>query len=385
MKFLKLRINQDVFKFDTLEFTNDLLLTDDSKLRLTEYLNSLVEIIDVKSDKEFISIISEQLNIDNKINIGNTIDIHTTNKRIYQMCYLETNIFGKKGETGETGETGDAGAGDAGAVEAGAVEAGAVEAGAVEAGAVEAGAVEAGAGDAGALEEVNKVKEGEEVNKVKEGEEVEVNPNLNFLATICNIKRKPINGDVFIFGNSLLTTQITDPSKTLEYITQVDITIDDLIDVILSNYYFTGVCFEGSTFNKYLFNNNLKIVAPLTFKDITLSELSFKRTDILNFTIDLFYDNTGSNAKSKYNSSIGLFYDIVLNNRIFIALKSETEKSYDSLFSEYISKLISIYNKFLFDDKELMIPKELKFYDYQSNDKYTNKYIIFDNLFNKII
>ena len=358
MKFLKLRINQDVFKFDTLEFTNDLLLTDDSKLRLTEYLNSLVEIIDVKSDKEFISIISEQLNIDNKINIGNTIDIHTTNKRIYQMCYLETNIFGKKDET----------------VEAGAVEAGAVEAGALK----KVDKVEES-------EEVNKVKEGEEVNKVKEGEEVEVNPNLNFLATVCNIKRKPINGDVFIFGNSLLTTQITDPSKTLEYITQVDITIDDLIDVILSNYYFTGVCFEGSTFNKYLFNNNLKIVAPLTLKDITLSELSFKRTDILNFTIDLFYDNTGSNAKSKYNSSIGLFYDIVLNNRIFIALKSETEKSYDSLFSEYISKLISIYNKFLFDDKELMIPKELKFYDYQSNDKYTNKYIIFDNLFNKII
>ena len=270
MKFLKLKINQDVFKFDEIEFTDDLQLTEESKLKLIEYFTPFLEVIEAKSDKEFISIISEQLNINNTTNIGNTIDIHTTNKKIYQMCYLETNIFGKK-------------------------------------------------------EDVVKDCKLEEVKDCKP----EVDPNLNFLATVCNIKRKPINGDVFIFGNSLLTTQITDPSKTLEYITQVDITIDDLIDIVLSNYYFTGVCFEGNTFNKFIFDNNLKIVAPLTFKDVILSELSFKRSDVLNYTIDVFFDKTGSNAKNKYNVSLGLFYDIVFNNRIFIALKSETEKSYD--------------------------------------------------------
>jgi len=349
MKFFKLKINSDVFKFDEIKFTDELQLTEESKLKLIEYFTPFLEVIEAKSDKEFISIITEQLDINNTTNIGSTIDIHTTNKKIYQMCFLELPFKKNEDKSDNVKEV------------------------------KEVEVVKK-------VEKVKEVEEVEEVKVVKDVKEVEVvDPNLNFLATICNIKRKPINGDVFIFGNSLLTTKITDVSKTLEYITQVDITIDDLIDIVLSNYYFTGVCFEGSTFNKFIFNNNLKIVAPNNLKDVNLSELSFKRADVLNYTIDVFYDKTGSNAKSKYNVSLGLFYDIVFNNRIFLALKSETEKSYDSLFSEYITKLISIYNRFLVDDKELIIPKELKFYDYQSNDKYTNKYIIFDNLFDKII
>ena len=44
-----------------------------------------------------------------------------------------------------------------------------------------------------------------------------------------------------------------------------------------------------------------------------------------------------------------------------------------------------IYDKFCYDDTEMNVPKELKFYDYQSNDKYTNKYIVFDNLYSKIV
>jgi hypothetical protein len=31
------------------------------------------------------------------------------------------------------------------------------------------------------------------------------------------------------------------------------------------------------------------------------------------------------------------------------------------------------------------VPKEFKFYDYQTNEKYTNKYIVFDNLYDKIV
>jgi len=356
MKFLRLKINQDIFKFNEIKFTNDLILSEESKSSLIEYLTPFVEVIEVKSDKEFISVISEQLDINNTTNIGNTIDIHTTNKRIYQMCYLES----KFEVSDAVGVVDD----DVGAVE------------------VSDGvkAVEISEG-VKAVE----ISEGVKAVEISEGVKAVEISNLNFLATVCNIKRKPINGDVFIFGNSLLTTKISDAAKTLEYISQTDITIDDLIEIILSNYYFTGVCFEGNEFKKFLFNNNMTIIAPESLKDITLAKLSFIRKDVLNFTIDVFYDNEGTKSRNKYNSSLGLFYDVVFNNRIFISLRSETEKNYDSLLSEYISKLISIYNKFLVDDKELMIPKELKFYDYQSNEKYTNKYIIFDNLFDKII
>jgi len=301
MKLFKLKANEDTFKFDTLEFTDDLKLTDDSKTKLVEYLTTLIEEFSFNDDTEFITLITELLKVD-KENIGNTIDVYTTNKKIYQMCYLENTPDG-----------------------------------------------------------------------------------LNFLGTIINAKRKIINGDVYIFANSLLTTTITDKAKALEYIHQDTLTMDELVEIILSNYYFKGICFEGDKYYKYIFDNNLKIIAPTNLKDIKLDELSFKRTDLLNFTIDVFSDNTGNLAKSKYNQMLGLFYDTLFNNRIFISHSCENDKKYDSILDDYNVKILNIYNKYLCDDKELIIPKDLKFYDYQTNDKYTNKYIVFDNLYEKIV
>jgi len=301
MKFFKLKTNDDTFKFDTLEFTDELKLTDESRIRLVEYLTGLIEEINFKDNTEFITKISDLLKVD-KDNVGNTIDIYTTNKKIYQMCYLE-------------------------------------------------------------------------YTKV----------DMNFLGTIMNTKRKIINGDICIFANSLLTTKITDKEKTLEFIQQDSLTMDELVEIVLSNYYFKGLCFEGDKYSKYIFDNNLKIVAPSNLKDIKLDELSFKRSDILNFTIDVFADEKGDNSKSKYNKILGLFYDTVFANRIFIAQNSQNDKKYDSILDDYIKKIMNIYNKYLCDDKEITVPKDLKFYDYQSNDKYTNKYIIFDNLYENIL
>jgi hypothetical protein len=301
MKLYKIKANEDTFKFDTLEFTDDLKLTENSKNTLVEYLTTLIEEISFKDDSEFITKITELLKVHDD-NIGNTIDVYTTNKKIYQMCYLE---YSKEG--------------------------------------------------------------------------------INFLGTIMNTKRKIINGDIYVYANSLLTTKITDKTKTLEYIKQDTLTMDELVEIILSNYYFKGLCFEGDKYSKYIFDNNLKIVAPTNLKDIQLNELSFRRSDLLNFTIDVFSDEKGDLGKTKYNKILGLFYDTVFFNRIFIANNTENDKRYDSILDDYIGKIIGIYNKYLCDDKEIIVPKDLKFYDYQSNDKYTNKYIIFDNLYEKIL
>ena len=127
------------------------------------------------------------------------------------------------------------------------------------------------------------------------------------------------------------------------------------------------------------------IIAPSNLKGIKLFELSFKRSDLLNKTIDIFYEADGKNVKEKYNTILSNFYLETFNNRIFLALKSNSEKQYESIIDEYITKYINIYNKFCFDDDEMRVPKDLKFYDYQSNDKYTNKYIVFDNLYSKIL
>lgn len=301
MKLYKIKANEDTFKFDTLEFTDDLKLTENSKNSLVEYLTALIEEVDFKNRTEFISKITELLKVHDD-NIGNTIDVYTTNKKIYQMSYLE---YSKDG--------------------------------------------------------------------------------LNFLGTIMNTKRKIINGDIYVYANSLLTTKISDKAKILEFIQQDTLTMDELIEIILSNYYFKGLCFEGDKYSKYIFDNNLKIVAPTSLKDIQLNELSFRRSDLLNFTIDVFSDEKGDLGKSKYNKILGLFYDTVFFNRIFIANNTANDKRYDSILDDYIVKLISIYNRYLCDDKEIIVPKELKMYDYQSNDKYTNKYIIFDNLYEKIL
>ena len=303
MKFYKLKANEDIFKFDTLEFTDDLKLTEESKNRLEEFLKDYVEVIEYKTQKEFISIITEQLNLDQS-NIGNTIDVHTTDKRIYQLCYLERS-----------------------------------------------------------------------------------SQPLNFLGTIINTKRTNINGDVFIFANKLITTKIPLDSKTAmnDYIQQDDMSFDELIDIIIVNYFNNGLCFDLNKYYKYVFDNNMDIVAPSNLKGIKLSELSFKRSDLLNKTIDIFYEAEGKSIKEKYNTLLSNFYLETFNNRIFIALQSNSEKKYESIIDEYIVKYINIYNKYCFDDDEIRVPKELKFYDYQSNDKYTNKYIVFDNLYDKIV
>jgi len=322
MKFFKLKVNDDIFKFNELVFNNNLQLVSDSKKLLTDYLNQYLEEINCKDENEFISIISEHLKLDNEYRIGNTIDVYTTNKKIFQMCYLDSYS-----------------------------------------------------------------------NKDTNKDTKEVEP-FNFLGTVINSKRKIINNDIFIFANSLLTTHIdnkinTDESNTKtnmqEYIKQIDINLDDIIEIILSNYYFKGLYFEGDKMGKFLFDNNLNIIGPEIYKNTKLSELNFKRSDLLNFTINVFYENNGTKIKEKYNNKLSLFYLENMNNRIFIALKSESDKNYDSILDDYVNNILTIYNKYCFDDTELNIPKELKFYDYQSNDKYTNKYIVFDNLYSKIV
>jgi len=309
MKFYKLKTNEDIFKFNELIFENDLNLTNESKVKLVDFLKEYLEEINCKNDKEFISIISEQLKLDNQLRIGNTIDIYTTNKKIYQMCYLEENTVDK------------------------------------------------------------------DLHK----------ESFNFLGTIINPKRKIIKGDIFIFSNSLLTTNIQEKTNTIDYITQADTNLDEVIEIILSNYYFKGLYFDGNKTGKFLFDNNLKIISPNEYKDIILSELSFKRSDLLNFSMDVFFDTNGTKIKEKYNNKLSLFYLENMNNRIFVALKSESEKRYDSILDDYINNILTIYDKYCFDDSEMNVPKELKFYDYQSNDKYTNKYIVFDNLYSKIV
>jgi len=301
MKFYKLRMNDDTFKFNNLKFDNDLKITNESKNNLVKYLNDYVVEIEYNNQKEFIELISNSLNLNDK-NIGNTVDIYTTNKKIYQMCYQEF-----------------------------------------------------------------------------------TEEPINFLATILNTKRKIVRGDVFLFSNSLLTTKIDEKDKALDYITQDNMTFDDVVNIILVNYYNIGLCFDGDKYFKFIFDNNMIIKSPENLKGIELSKLSFKRNNLLNFTIDLFYENEGDKVKDKYNKILGSFYLDNFYNKMFIAIKSETEKKYDSLLDDYIDRIINIYNHYCFDDDEMNIPKEFKFYDYQTNEKYTNKYIVFDNLYNKIV
>jgi hypothetical protein len=309
MKFYKLKTNEQEFNMSNIKFDDNLKITDESKNNIIEYLNKYIEEFEYKTNDKLMTIIAESLKLSDK-NVGNTIDIHTTNKNIFQMCYIE-----------------------------------------------------------------HSHNEDNSVNK------------LNFLATIMNNKRKEITGDVFIFSNSLLTTKINEKDKANEYINLCDMELSDLIDVILVNYYRIGVCFDGDEYNKFIFDNNMIIIAPSKYNGIKMAELGFKKSSLLNLGIDMFYTLEGDNELKKYNSKLASFYwDIgKFKDKVFIALRSETEKKYDSLIDEYIDKILNIYEKYCFDDDEMNVPKELKFYDYQTNEKYTNKYIVFDNLYDKIV
>jgi len=303
MKLFKIKANESTFDFNNIIY-NDNKLSEKSKNDITEYLNTIVEPIEYIDGNDFINVVTERLKVDDTDNVGNTIDVHTSSKNIYQMCYLE---FSKE--------------------------------------------------------------------------------PLNYLATIMNVKRKAINGDVYVFSNSLLTTKIEDKSNPQEYISNCDMSIDNLIDIILNNFYFKGICFDGESYSTFIFDNNMKIRSPESLKETDLSQMLFRRTELLNFTIDLFFEEKGDKLKSKYNKKLSSFYIEDLKGKIFIALKSENEKKYNDINEdeEYLKKILIIYEKYCFDDDEIQVPRELKFYEYQDNDKYTNKYIVFDNLFDKIV
>ena len=309
MKFYKLKPNEQEFNMSNIKFDDNLKITDESKNNIIEYLNKYVEEFEYKTNDKLMIIIAESLKLSDK-NVGNTIDIHTTNKNIFQLCYIE-----------------------------------------------------------------HSYNEDNSVNK------------LNFLATIMNNKRKEITGDAFIFSNSLLTTKINEKDKANEYINLCDMELIDLIDVILVNYYHVGAYFDGDEHSKFIFDNNMTIIAPSKYNGIKLDELGFKKSSLLNLGIDMFYTLEGDNELKKYNSKLASFYwDIgKFKDKVFIALRSETEKKYDSLIDEYIDKILNIYEKYCYDDDEMNVPKELKFYEYQTNEKYTNKYIVFDNLYDKIV
>jgi hypothetical protein len=303
MKLFKIKANESTFDFNNIIY-DDNKLSEKSKNDITEYLNTIVEPIEYIDGNDFINVVTERLKVDDTDNVGNTIDVHTSSKNIYQMCYLE---FSKE--------------------------------------------------------------------------------PLNYLATIMNVKRKAINGDVYVFSNSLLTTKIEDKSNPQEYISNCDMSIDNLIDIILNNFYFKGICFDGESYSTFIFDNNMKIRSPESLKETDLSQMLFRRTELLNFTIDLFFEEKGDKLKSKYNKKLSSFYIEDLKGKIFIALKSENEKKYNDINEddEYLKKILIIYEKYCFDDDEIQVPRELKFYEYQDNDKYTNKYIVFDNLFDKIV
>jgi hypothetical protein len=305
MKLFKIKANESVFDFSSANiiFVEN-KITEESRKSISDYLNTIVEVMEYKDSNDFINIVSSKLSIDNKETVGNTIDVHTTPKNIYQMCYVE---FSKE--------------------------------------------------------------------------------PLNFIGTIINNKRKIVNGDVYVFANSLLTTKIDDNAKPKDFISQCDMSFDELINVILNNYYFKGVCFDGDKYYPFIFDNNMKVLGNEKLKDYDLSKLLFKRSDLLNFTIDIFYEDKGDQIKAKYNTKLSSFYIEDFKGKVFMALKSENEKKYNDLDEneEYIKRIIMIQDKYCYDDSDISIPRDFKFYEYQDNDKYTNKYIVFDNLFDKII
>ena len=88
MKFYKLKPNEQEFNMSDIKFDDDLKITNESRNNIIEYLNKYVEEFEYKTNDKLMMIISESLKLSDK-NVGNTIDIHTTNKNIFQMCYIE--------------------------------------------------------------------------------------------------------------------------------------------------------------------------------------------------------------------------------------------------------------------------------------------------------
>jgi FkbM family methyltransferase len=167
-----------------------------------------------------------------------------------------------------------------------------------------------------------------------------------------------------------------------------------LVEPVFQNYIYLKN--NTITLNKSIYNiglsdseTSLSIGTPNNKSNDTGLYSKFHNSNLVTIPCkkfdDVFFDEKGDKVIEKYNNKLSLFYLENMNNRIFIALKSDCDKKYDSILDDYVNKLLMIYDKFCYDDTEMNVPKELKFYDYQSNDKYTNKYIVFDNLYSKIV
>ena len=166
---------------------------------------------------------------------------------------------------------------------------------------------------------------------------------LNQLASICNIELIPIYGDICIVKTSY-------KNKVLE---SKELNLNDIINIIISNFYHTGIMiYADNTHKEIMFSGDKpNYVIGNTFSKVNQFE-------IFGLVLVIYSEDVKSD---KNNEIVSKLMDEEINGKVFITLLCPlTNKKYWNITNTTIKNILSIkenkdslssINKEIFDDK----------------------------------
>lgn len=172
----------------------------------------------------------------------------------------------------------------------------------------------------------------------------------NILASLLTYEKELIYGNVVLFKTNL-------PKDSYD-MNNKDVTLNDLVKIIMNNIYHTGVYFDNSKIEQIFYNNDYEIVDPFNrFKKRTDLEqimkdekYGFQKKEILKYNMQFIFD---SESHDDINDPMSRLILGPIRGKGLISSPSENNNSFYDISREEVIDLLKVSPNFELTNDEL--------------------------------
>ena len=172
----------------------------------------------------------------------------------------------------------------------------------------------------------------------------------NILASLLTYEKELIYGNVILFKTNL-------PKDSYD-MNNKDVTINELIKIVMNNIYHTGVYFESGKIEQIFYNNDYEIVDPLNkFKKRTDidqimkdEKYGFQKKDILKYNMQFIFD---SESHDDINDPMSRLILGPIRGKGLISSPYENDNSFYDISKEEIIDLLKVSPNFELTNDDL--------------------------------
>lgn len=177
----------------------------------------------------------------------------------------------------------------------------------------------------------------------------------NILASLITYEKELLYGNIVLFKTNL-------PKDNFK-MTNVDVTIDDIVKLIMNNIYHTGVYIEDNKIQQIFYNNEFEFVNPLNqfskrndIEHILKNEsYGFQTRDILKYNMQLVFDKESHDSINDPMSRIMLG---PIRGKGVITSPYDNNNSFLDLSKEELIDILRISPNFELTAKETKVEKD---------------------------